>query len=191
MKFQLAGAGNGCAPRRRTIDLARKREQRIADGLGVESASAEAPDESVFRVREVGFLVVLAGLLVRARQHDSPMQGLDRPTVGDEPGGKPIEQVGVARRPALLAEVVGRGDQTSAEVMLPDAIDHHARKQGVFRVGHPVGQLAAAALFGFGRECLPAQDLQEALGVSLLSRRGSPLMCIRALPIHRELSATA
>ena len=49
------------------------------------------------------------------------------------------------RRPlAHLAEVVRRAHDAFAEMMLPDAIDHHARGQRVLARGKPLGEPAAA-----------------------------------------------
>ncbi len=44
-----------------------------------------------------------------------------------------------------MAEVAGSGDQTFAEVVLPDAIDHYARGEGIVFAGDPVGERLAAS----------------------------------------------
>ena len=43
--------------------------------------------------------------------------------------GQPVEQLGMRRGLALLAEIAGRGDDSAAEVMLPEAVDDHPRGQ--------------------------------------------------------------
>ena len=47
-------------------------------------------------------------------------------------------------------------------MVLPDAVDHHAGRQRVLRIGQPVGQLQAAAALAIGGQRLAAEDLQEA-----------------------------
>ena len=47
--------------------------------------------------------------------------------------GQPVEQLGMAGRLALDAEVLGGLDQADAEVLLPEAIDGDARGQRVVR----------------------------------------------------------
>ena len=48
-------------------------------------------------------------------------------------------------RIAAQAEVAGRGDQSSAEMPLPDAVDQHPRGQRIPRVGDRSRQLEPAA----------------------------------------------
>ena len=57
------------------------------------------------------------------------------------------------RRSAGVAEIVGRSDDALAEMMLPDAVDHHARGQRVVGAGEPTGQgqTPAAAAIACGR----------------------------------------
>ena len=59
--------------------------------------------------------------------------------------GQPIEQLRMARRLAQAAEVAAAIHQAAAEVILPEAIDHHARRQRIVGRGQPVGQRRAAA----------------------------------------------
>ena len=44
----------------------------------------------------------------------------------------------MARRGPGLSEVVGRGDDSLAEVEQPDSVDHHARGQRMARLGQPL-----------------------------------------------------
>ncbi len=46
---------------------------------------------------------------------------------------------------AHRAEIAGRADQAAAEVVLPEPVDDHPRRQGIVRVGEPVGQRRAPA----------------------------------------------
>ena len=65
-------------------------------------------------------------LLVGGAQHHEPVQMLERPAVFDQFDGQPVEQFRVRRGFAVGAEVVGRGDEAAAEVMLPKPIDDDA-----------------------------------------------------------------
>ena len=77
-----------------------------------------------------------------------PMHRLDRPSRFDEPGGEPVEQGRVCRPLAALAEVVGRANETLAEVVLPDPIDHDARGERVVGPRQPIRELAAGRFRG-------------------------------------------
>ena len=103
------------------------------------------------------------------------MDRLEPPPLADQLGGEIIEQFGVAGTLALGPEVAGGGDQPSAEVVLPEAVDDHPGQEvaraGV-DVGQPVGQARpAVGLLRGGRGRGPpsglvglAQDLEEAGG---------------------------
>ena len=73
------------------------------------------------------------------------MHRLDLPAVRDQLGGQPIQQLGVGRRLAQLAEVVGGRHDGPAEVILPEAIRQHARRPRVSRVRQPIGQRPSLA----------------------------------------------
>ena len=55
-------------------------------------------------------------------------------------GGQPVEQLAMGRRGALGAEVVGRGNNSPAEVPLPDPVGDHARRERMIGAGDPLGQ---------------------------------------------------
>ncbi len=74
-----------------------------------------------------------------------------------------VEQFGVRRPLAELAEVAGRADQAPAEVVLPDAVHHHARSERVILAGDRAGQLKPAAALREGRRVLNGEDGQEAM----------------------------
>ena len=67
------------------------------------------------------------------------------PAGADELGGQPVEQLGMRRPAAQAAEVAGRGNQTAAEMILPDAIHHHAGGERIILGSDPLGQRAPAA----------------------------------------------
>ncbi len=62
------------------------------------------------------------------------MQPLDRPAVLHEAARQIVEQLGMGRRFAQIAELARRIHQTATEVVLPHAIDDHAggERRGVF-----------------------------------------------------------
>ena len=58
----------------------------------------------------------------------------------DELGGQPVEQLGMAGRLALRAEIVDASSPARAEEHLPVAVDRHPRRQRVGRIDQPAGQ---------------------------------------------------
>ena len=73
------------------------------------------------------------------------MQFLQAPAIGDEAMGQPVEQLGMRRLLAQLAEVARGGHQPAAEMILPDAVDDDARGERIVRLREPAGQRRAAA----------------------------------------------
>ena len=74
----------------------------------------------------------------------SRCSGLSFQPLVDELGGQPVEQLRMRRRRALIAEVARRADDAAAEVVLPEAVDHHAGRQRVLGRGDPTRKRAAA-----------------------------------------------
>ncbi len=68
----------------RGIELSRDGEQRIAHRFEIEPAAVHVPEEAVLRVGLRGIGAQVAGLLIRARKHDRPVQLLDRPPLAHE-----------------------------------------------------------------------------------------------------------
>ncbi len=62
---------------------------------------------------------------------------------------------------ASFAKIARRGYQPAAEMILPDAVYHHARGQRIFRVRDPVGKLQPPARRRSSRQCLAAQNLRK------------------------------
>ena len=115
----------------------------------------------------------VAGQLIGPREHDPPVHGLDRPAVGDEPAGQAVEQLGMRGR--LAAACRSRwacATRPAAEMVLPDAVDHHPGRQRVLRVGQPArpARSRPLPLSPAGRS-LAAEDGQEP--ARHLRRRGS------------------
>ena len=90
------------------------------------------------------------------------------PAARDELGGEPVEQFGMRRVAAHRAEVVRRGDDALAEVVLPESIDDDAGRERVIGTREPFGERRAAAggiWSTFGRSDLRlacAEELGEA-----------------------------
>ena len=71
---------------------------------------------------------------------------------------QPVQQFRMGRLPAQPAKVAGSDRQSFAKMLLPNAVDHDPRSQGVVRMGQPgrEGTPAASAVrqgFYGGRGC--------------------------------------
>ena len=78
------------------------------------------------------------------------MNGLLAPVILDQGHGQPVEQLGVSGHIAGGAKIAGRGDDSLAHMLLPDAVDDDAREKaaGTFLfVGNPIGK--GDTRFGF------------------------------------------
>ncbi len=109
------------------------------------------------------------------------MHCLDAPTARDKLRRQPIEQLGVARCRPGLAEVVGSGYDSLAEMEQPDPVDHHACGERMTGLSQPLRkcQPAAACASTCSRE--PTRRMASAsrwLG-SLLARPHGQAECTR------------
>ena len=95
------------------------------------------------------------------------MQLLQRPAVLHELRGQPIQQFRMTGPAAVHAKITGSIDKSHSKVPLPDSINDDSSRQGIPRIGHPRGKLAAAfGIFGaIG---------QSQFGRLLVNRRQSP-----------------
>ena len=73
------------------------------------------------------------------------MHGFDAPALRNEFTGEPIEQFGMRRSRATRAEIARSGDETPAEMMLPDAVDQDAGGERIGRTGKPGGKRRSLA----------------------------------------------
>ena len=86
-------------------------------------------------------------------------------------GREPVEQFGVRRLLAHLAEVVRRADEAAAEVPLPDAVGDHSPGERVVGSREPLRQRRAAFALGVR---LRQVELAAQLRQARRPRPGSP-----------------
>src|SRR3954468_13281398 len=92
------------------VGVATDGQKRVTNRFGIEPAASVAPHELIAWIGLGAGLVVLAGQLISAREHDLAMQLLDRPAAVDELLGEIVEQLRMRGRLALLAEIIGCRD---------------------------------------------------------------------------------
>ena len=84
------------------------------------------------------------------------MQRLGAPARSHQLVGQILEQLGVGRGRAGVAQVVGRGGESGAEMMLPDPVGQHASQEGR-RPRAGLGQPARQGQPPAGRAAIPAR----------------------------------
>ena len=84
-------------------------------------------------------------LLVDGARHDEPVHRLDRPTALHEGRRQMVEQFRMGRRAATDPEIIGRAHETFAEMVSPDAVDHHPRGERILGTRQPPGKFQASA----------------------------------------------
>src|SRR4026208_951417 len=89
------------------------------------------------------------------------MHSFDGPPRLDELEGKVIEQLGVCGRQAEFAVIIRRADDAFTEMMLPDAIDHHARGLRILWTRDPSREFEASAAGKFWN-VVARENLREA-----------------------------
>ena len=146
----------------REIEVAAEGEQGVAERLRIEPAAREAGEQLVVRIARERGVATRGGKPVGARQHDLPVQGLDGPAARAELLCEVIKQLGMGRWFALFAEIVRRRHEAAAEMVLPDAIHHHASGEWIVRRQDPVGQVRPTAALGIRRQRGTAEHSEEA-----------------------------
>ena len=68
------------------------------------------------------------------------MHLLHAPALPNEFRRKPVQQFRISRRRPGLTKVPERLDYSRSKMMLPNAVYHHACRQWMFRIGHPLGE---------------------------------------------------
>src|SRR4051812_10908646 len=99
----------------------------------------------IMRILIGELLVVGCTFLIRRTEHDETVEVLDRPTALDEASREIVEQFGMRRRRGHVAEIVGRGDEAVAKMLLPDAVHEDARSHGIFRIDDGFCEVEASA----------------------------------------------
>src|SRR5262249_24528409 len=89
------------------------------------------PAKPIVEVSGEVFLRELTAQLVRCRKHDLPVQGLHRIPTCDEAICQVIQQFRVRRTLPQLPEVARSGNNPTAKMMVPNAIDHYSGGQRV------------------------------------------------------------
>ena len=136
-------------------------QHRIAPGFDIKPASVHPPQQGVAGVFVEGSCVKAATLLIGCREHDRPVQRLDRPSRRNELMSQPIEQFRVAWSIAQSAKIAGSRNQSAAEMVLPDSIDHCACGQRIIWASNCLGELEAATAVLKGGPIAP-QNSQKA-----------------------------
>src|SRR5215831_8787451 len=122
-----------------TVKRTADREHRIANLFGAQSSPIKAPEKIVISVNGRVVRIISSSKLIGMREHYHPVHSFYRPAALDELLCQVIEQLRIRRSLTARAEVVRRRDDTFAEMILPDTVDHHTGSQGVVRIGDPVG----------------------------------------------------
>ena len=150
------------------VELARNRQHGVAKFFGGQAARIKDGIAGAVRIQlNQGLPIRMRRCpLVCRRGEDAPMQFLERPTVLNKRRRQPVEQFRVRRPLARAAKVIRVTGNRLAEVPLPYAIHHHARRQRVVPAGNPLRQLGATsalirrhrgALFGAGEQAQHAR----------------------------------
>jgi hypothetical protein len=114
------------------IESSRDREEGITDRLGLEAAEREGGKEAIVRILFPGLRRGTTRLTPRFGEDEFADERLERPLhLVAEPPGEVVEQFGMARFPAEPAEIVGGGDESFAEKMVPDPVDEDAGGEGI------------------------------------------------------------
>ena len=122
------------------VELAADGERRVADLLRREPPRVEPPEEVVGRIDPGRVGVERRRHAVSVRVDDQPVQRLEPPFMSDQPAREPIEELGVGRGRAELAEVVRAADDAPAEVVLPHAVGDHAGRELIVGRRDPLGE---------------------------------------------------
>ncbi len=82
--------------------------------------------------------------LVGLRRHDQPVHLFDAPVLLHQLDGQPVQKLRMRRTLAHLADVIRCREDAAAEVVLPDAVRGHARRQRILVGDDPLRQCQAA-----------------------------------------------
>ena len=128
------------APAHFQVQLAADAQHTIANGLGLQSARWETPEQARLGIHAQCLFAWMARLPIDARGDDEPVQFFQRPALPDELQRQPVEQLGVRGRSTHFAKVRRRVHETVAKMVLPYSIDQHARGQRMAWLREVLGQ---------------------------------------------------
>ena len=134
--------------RRLRIQITRRGEHGITQGLGIEPAAVVTREQEIVGILFTHLVITQAAELIGAAENDAADETLDGPAFAHETGGEVVEQFRMRGPLTRGAEVIRGAHQTLAKKMLPHAVDHHPRGEWMLRTGQPPGELEPAALFG-------------------------------------------
>ena len=125
------GIDPACHVSHRFIKTAANEQDRVTHGLGFQSATILAPQQTIFGIAFLILGIRLAVHLIHGRQHDRPVHRLQRPAIFHQRLRQPVEKFRVRRRLGLQPPVGRRFHQRLAKMPHPDSIHQHAGRQGI------------------------------------------------------------
>ncbi len=146
------------------VEIARDEQERISHRFEVESPTVHFRQQPVVRIQLLMAKVVIALLLVDAREHQHPVQFLERPAVLHQPPGEVVQQFRMARWIGAQTKIVGSRHQAGAKMMEPDAVNDHPACEGILLAGNRSGQLKSAATMDKRLPLVPRQDRKKLAG---------------------------
>ena len=146
------------------VEFAGDAEERVAHGFGVETLAVGSPEEAVGGIDRDGLAFLVGAKLVSAREHDFAVEFFDGPVTRDELRREVIEEFRMAGTITHEAEVRDGFDDAFTEVVLPDAVDEDAGREGIGGAGDGFSEFETTAAFGEGFGCGVAQDRHEGAG---------------------------
>jgi len=131
-------------PRRRSVQLLAQQSARgqhlVAHHLGGRPMPRAAREQPVVGIRRQRLRRHTRALAVGRRGDEQPQELLLVPASRDHLGGQPIKQLRMRRQLTLRTEFLACADEAGAENRLPQAVDEHARREGIRGVDQPAGQ---------------------------------------------------
>src|SRR5208283_6163240 len=113
-------------------------EDRVADLFRLEPLAREDREKLVLGIGCGDLFAAVRGLPIGGGEQNLAVQAFDAPAVLHEIIGEIIEEFLIARLVAGLAEVADGRDDALAEILVPDAIDEDARRQGIALADEPI-----------------------------------------------------
>ncbi len=116
------------------------RQRHVADHLGFHAEARTPGQQAVVRVARLQRRRHRRVLPVRRRQHQGPQHLLGAPPLVHELHGQPVEQRWMRWGGPHRPEVLARFHEATAVERLPEAVHHHAGREGVVAAHEPARQ---------------------------------------------------